>query len=193
MKYPRNFRRNYHKPAEDGVALLIALFVLLLISVVGIALITASSSETSLGSNYRNSSSAFYASLAGIEEARGRLLSTNPNYFGPFVNPGGGPLALGQARYILNPAPGEPAGGILAKYPDTLYAAEFAGTDFTPPATQTIASMFTGAANPGPFYKWVRINAITEKSININVGNHALRQLRLRAGLSRAQSCPARW
>jgi hypothetical protein len=34
--------------------------------------------------------------------------------------------------------------------------------------------MYTGAANPGPLYKWVRINAVTEASLQVNVGNHAL-------------------
>src|ERR1700687_2420814 len=171
MKYPKTIRR---KRSENGVALLIALFALLLISAVGLALVAASGSETTLAGNYRNSSSAFYASMAGVEEGRGRLLPSNPNYFGAFAAPPGTTLALGQARYVLNPAPGEAAGNILTKYPDTIYPTEFAGTAFTPPATQTTPSMFSGAANPGPLYKWVRLNAITEKSIGVNVGNHAL-------------------
>src|ERR1700738_170662 len=171
MKYPKTVRR---KRSEKGVALLIALFALLLISAVGLALVAASGSETSLAGNYRNSSGAFHASMAGVEEGGVRRLPSNPNYFGAFVAPAGAPLALGQARYILNPAPGEAAGNILTKYPDTLYPTEFAGTAFTPPATQTTASMFSGAANPGPLYKWVRLNAVTEKSLGVNVGNHAL-------------------
>jgi hypothetical protein len=172
MKYPNTLR---HKRSEAGVALLIALFALLLISVVGIALVAASSSETSLAGNYRNSSSSFYAAAAGVEEGRGRLLASNPNYFGALVAPfGGAPLLLGQARYILNPAPGENAATLLVTYPDANYTAEFNGTPYAIPVVVSMNSMYTGAANPGPLYKWVRINAITEASLNVNVGNHAL-------------------
>lgn len=167
MKSPKTLQ---NKRSEAGVALLIALFVLMLISVVGIALVVASGSESTLAGNYRSSSSSFYAAAAGIEEGRGRLVASNPNYFGTFVAPfGGTPLALGQARYILNPAPGETAASILTTYPDNEYATEFSGTTFATPVVQTTNSMYAGAANPGPLYKWVRLNAVTEASLNLDV------------------------
>ena len=78
MKKERNTRR----PSESGIALLIAIFVLLLISVVAIGLLVSSGTETALGANYRTSSTVYYAAIAGLEEARGRLLPKNPNYFG---------------------------------------------------------------------------------------------------------------
>src|SRR5215467_1862321 len=92
---------------QDGVALLIAIFVLLLISVVAIALLVSSGTETALGANYRASSTVYYAALAGLEEARGRLLPRNPNYFGgsvisPYVN-----FPLGQTLYVINRLPSE--------------------------------------------------------------------------------------
>ncbi len=78
MKRDRKIRRR----SEEGIALLIAIFVLLLISVVAIALLVSSGTETALGANYRASSTVYYAALAGLEEARGRLLPKSPNYFG---------------------------------------------------------------------------------------------------------------
>jgi hypothetical protein len=170
MKYPNTLR---HKRSEAGVALLIALFALLLISVVGIALVVASGSETSLAGNYRSSANSYYAAMAGVEEGRGRLSQSNPNFIGAAQVPTLTP-APGQVLYVLNPAPGEAAASILTKYPDAGYATEFSGSVYANPVFQNTNSMYTGAANPGPLYKWVRINAVTEASLNINVDNHAL-------------------
>jgi hypothetical protein len=164
MKYTNRLR---HKRSEAGVALIIAMFALLLITAIGLALVAASGTETALASNYRNASSAYYAASAGIEEGRGRLVAANPNALGALVPT---PLPLNQPLYIVNPGPNEAAATILATYPDTEYATEFAAA----PAVVTTNSMYTGAANPGPLYKWVRINAVTEASLNVNVGNHAL-------------------
>ena len=150
--------------SQRGVALLIAIFSLLLISVVAIALIVSSGTETSLASNYRTSTSAYYASLAGLEEGRGRLLPTSPNYIPLPANP----MPLTQVIYITDPAGAE----IVAPddtanpttYPDTQYKQEF-GVDVTTRIVTKYASVSPVAGLPGPAYKWVRINAVTEKSL----------------------------
>jgi hypothetical protein len=166
MKSTRSSRR---KQAQSGVALLIAIFVLLLISVAAVSLIVASRTEDSLTGNYRSSSSAYYAAVSGLEEGRGRLLPGNINYFNTtsagFIP--SGTLLTTQVRYITNPLPGE---NVLTAYPDNQYAQEFGSA---PQGVQTIASVSgTNAANiPGPLFKWVRINAVTEKALNIDV-NH---------------------
>src|SRR5258708_18424473 len=98
---------------ERGVALLIAIFSLMLISVVAIALIVSSGTDSALASNYRTSASAYYASLAGIEEARGRLLLTNanciplPTHANCTAQPAS-PMPLTQVLYIINPLNGQP-------------------------------------------------------------------------------------
>src|ERR1700675_721280 len=81
--------RKTGRRSEDGIALLIAIFVLLLISVVAIALIVSSGTETALGANYRSSSTVYYAALAGPDEALGLLLRKNSNSFVPSVIPPG--------------------------------------------------------------------------------------------------------
>src|SRR3981189_3522074 len=92
---------------EEGIALLISIFILLLISVVAIALIVASGTESSLAGNYRSATGVYYASLAGLEEARGRLFAKDPNSFknkAPnMLPPPGTTFDIGYASYVLNP------------------------------------------------------------------------------------------
>jgi hypothetical protein len=160
---------------EDGIALLIAIFVLLLISVVAIALLVSSGTETALGANYRASSTVYYAALAGLEEARGRLLPKNPNYFGASDVPT--PFPLNQTLYVINRTPGD---SIVPwdqsnQYYDKEYKSEF-GVDASSVASpQSISSLWDNNAQgiPGPMYKWVRINAVTDQSLFIQIDNTA--------------------
>jgi hypothetical protein len=160
--------------SQAGVALLIAIFALLLIGVTAIALILSSGAESALAGNYRSSASVYYAALAGIEEARGRLLQSNPDYLGPVLASLGTPLPLGKVLYIQNPLPGEIVNPTdlsnPSTYPDKNYPNEFAGTPYATPTTvQFTNSVSPVAGIPGPLYKWVRINAVTERSLNLDV------------------------
>jgi len=164
---------NFHRSAsERGVALLLAIFALLLVSSVAIALIVASGTETSMTANYRSSTQVFYAGYAGLEEARGRMWPGNPNALGAFVLPvNGAPLAVNQVRYILNPSAGEvvqPA-NLAADNPyrDVEYQQEF-GIPVTAAVVQTTNSVSGVAGLAGPLYKWVRITAKTERSAGID-------------------------
>jgi hypothetical protein len=144
----------------------------MLISVVGIALLVSTGTDSALAGNYRTSTSAYYAAVAGLEEARGRLLWRNPNFIGYAPPPTGGPpLDVHSVLYILNPADGtvQPtnSGNV---YHDTEYDSEFpwhlagATVQFTPSV-----SPLPGLGLPGPLYKWVRINPVTETSIIVDV------------------------
>ncbi len=166
MNKDRRRRRRF----EKGIALLIAIFVLLLISVVAIALLVSSGTETALGANYRSSSTVYYAALAGLEEARGRLVPRNPNFFGPGVIPN--PFPLGWTVYVINRSVGD---NIVPwdqsnQYYDKEYKSEFgveaSGAVFQPP----VPSVWDNNAQiPGPLFKWVRINAATERSLFLDV------------------------
>jgi hypothetical protein len=149
--------------------------------VVAIALIVASGTETALSGNYRSATSVYYAALAGLEETRGRLLSTNPNYFlntdPNFMPNPGGVLPIGQVRYVIHQLPGEtvtpwdssnPAG-----YPDKEYASEFPTYPMptSSPDLDTIVSVSTIGGYEGPLFKWVRITAVTEYSIGVDVNS----------------------
>ena len=155
---------------EEGIALLIAIFVLLLISVVAIALLVSSGTETALGANYRSSSTVYYAALAGLEEARGRLLPKNPNYFNISTSVVPTPLPLGQAVYVINRVQGETIAPCDStnRYYDNEYQNEFG---VQPSSCQPVYSVWDNNAQgiPGPAFKWARINAATEQSMYIDV------------------------
>lgn len=161
--------------SERGIALLIAIFVLLLISVVAIALLVSSGTETALGANYRSSSAVYYAALAGLEEARGRLLQKNPNSIASYNGPGLLP-STNTTVYILNPSSGENVTpwDSSNSYYDNEYQNEF-GVPVTTTQQYQIPSVWVGNTYPGPMYKWVRINAITEKSIFTDVNNDGVK------------------
>src|SRR5947209_15567371 len=103
-------RKIHRTRSESGIALLIAIFVLLLISAIAISLVVSSGTESSLAGNYRTTLSASFAAGAGIEEARGRLVPTDPNPIPlPLV---GSPdnLPANQVVYITNPDLEDPSG-----------------------------------------------------------------------------------
>ncbi len=165
--------------SEAGAALLIAIFALLLISVIAIALVVSSGTDSALKDNYRTSTGAYYAALAGVEEARGRLLWKNsdsiniaiPGYFPDPTNP---TMPLNNALYILNPASGETVNptdlGNTQTYPDKEFETEF-GIPATGATVQTINSVSGIGGVPGPLYKWVRVTGATEKSLGLDVDN----------------------
>jgi Tfp pilus assembly protein PilX len=132
----RRIRAGKTRKPEAGVALLIALFALLLISAVVLSMVMASSTENSLAGNYRSSSSAYYAALAGLEEARGRLLPGNPNPIVSTCFPSG-TIPIGKVCYITNPVASE---NVLTSYPDNEYRSEF-GANPTTSNTVTVASV----------------------------------------------------
>jgi hypothetical protein len=135
---------------EAGIALLISIFILLLISVVAIALIVASGTESSLAGNYRSATGVYYAALAGLEEARARLVPKNPNSFNntdaAFMPSPGIPLGVGQVRYITNPIAAE---DVLAANPDSEYFAEF-GSNPVSANVKTTASVSGAGGVQGP-------------------------------------------
>jgi Tfp pilus assembly protein PilX len=165
------------RKSERGVALFIAIFALLLISVVALALMVMAGTETSLNSNYKGSVQAFYDARAGVEEARGRMWGANPSALGAFVVAAGATMPVGQVRYILNPAGTEAVNPTDMStgnpYADRQYAQEWGGN---PPTTApTTLSISTQAGVAGPLFKWARITPRTEKSAGIDVdGDGAL-------------------
>jgi hypothetical protein len=178
-----NYRRKREEErSERGAALLIAIFALLLISVVAIALVVSAGTDSALTGNYRTSTSAYYAAQAGLEEARGRLLWKNQNYinitnsYSTLLNSSGLPTwGLTQVLYIVNPAGGEivdPTSANPANYPDTEYQTEF-GWPLSGTVVTQIASVSTDTASSpslsGQLFKWVRITPATEVSLNIDV------------------------
>jgi hypothetical protein len=168
---------------QQGVALLIAIFVLLLIGVIGIALVISSGTESALAGNYRSSTSVQYAAVAGVEEVRARLRPNSPNSFGT-TDPGFIPTPLGTCNpvYVLNPLGGEavtPWDPASPLYYDNEFGQEFGaicggGPGGPPPNPSPTANSIwnraplSGLPFPGPSYKWVRINGVSEQSLHVD-------------------------
>jgi Tfp pilus assembly protein PilX len=103
---------------QRGVALLISIFGLVLISFLALAMLFSSDTETTISANYRDKQSAIYGALAGLQEVRDRLHPCNGDLSlgaGGNCTSGGlniAPTALASLSaknvlYIINPAPGE--------------------------------------------------------------------------------------
>lgn len=91
---------------ERGIAMFFSLFALLLLTAIAGTLTFMASIETSVNSNYRQEQMAYFAAKAGLEEARARMMQTDPNTINatgtalPIVAPTN---ANGSVIYIVNP------------------------------------------------------------------------------------------
>ncbi|HEV3481301.1 MAG TPA: pilus assembly PilX N-terminal domain-containing protein [Candidatus Acidoferrales bacterium] len=178
--------KNQTRNRERGVALFFSIFALLLLTAIGAALIFMASTETSVNSNYRQEQMAYFAAKAGLEEARARMMPSDPNSM--FLSPGNATHPLFDPSLIAAPTTGNsmiyyvtnPGSGVAIqpwvstdKYYDDELCHEgytgFGGT--TPPEErcpsgslpagawhQSYASAlpFSGTANALP-YKWARV------------------------------------
>ncbi len=96
-------RHSSMKPRDEerGVALIMCLFALVLLSSIALGLIYMSDTETTINQNFRSSQQAYFGAVAGLEEVRSRM---TPGMAGgiaaPLVLPGAG---AGSVVYILNP------------------------------------------------------------------------------------------
>jgi hypothetical protein len=164
---------------ERGMALILSLLALLLISAVGLGLVYMSNTETSINANYKDTQAAFFAMRAGLEEGRDRLRANSlpvPTIPLPIL----APPAAGSVVYILNSAGG---GDVVApttagnQYIDDEFCHEsFGALPYVAPGTGTcpaadvppvgsFTTMLSASPNTGTAaalkYKWVRITIKT--------------------------------
>jgi hypothetical protein len=165
-------RTNNSRKNERGMALIIALLLLLLISAVGLGMVYMSTTETSINTNYKDTQTAFFAMRAGLEEGRDRLRA---NSAFPIVLPTLMPPAAGSIVYITNPAAAPDAVTPQTwgtPYFDDEYCHEsffLSGVTYRPSSTPctaadvpvgftTVASQSPNTGTAGALkYKWVRI------------------------------------
>src|SRR3954451_24638095 len=106
----KTLKTKHGRSQERGVALIMALFALLLLSAIAMGMMFMANTEMSVNNNYRDAQQAFYASQAGLTEARLRIMNdatagTPMGVAMPPVTPTVLPTAgniLG-ATYITNP------------------------------------------------------------------------------------------
>ena len=158
------------KPKKDsGVALIVVMLALLLVTAVGMGMILLSNSETVINSNYRDEQVALLAAKAGLEEARDRLAPKNSNNITP---PAILPGATGGAYLSYITASGVSPWLSSDPNEDKEYLNEM-GLSSPPSGTAWYGSTPTNTAysgsssNPVP-YKWVRINLKLDRSAYTN-------------------------
>src|SRR5437764_13921741 len=82
-----NLRNTHNKnrlrsKRERGVALIAALFALMLISALAMAMVFSTTTESAVNANFKDSEVAEYAAHSGIQEARERLIDSATDYLG---------------------------------------------------------------------------------------------------------------
>ncbi|MHB8217557.1 MAG: hypothetical protein ACYDDS_15910 [Candidatus Sulfotelmatobacter sp.] len=187
-------RQNNFRKHERGMALILSLLALLLISAVGLGLIYMSNTETSINTNYKDTQTAFFAMRAGLEEGRDRLRANsalNLAPYGPALPvPTTFPPAAGSIVYILNPAGAtdlvQPTTWGNKYFDDEFCHESFVGSGVTyrapgtpctsadiPVGVTTIASQSPNNNTAAALkYKWVRVtlkqNGTTGTPGNVN-------------------------
>lgn len=149
--------QNSRKRQQLGVALLVVIIAILLVTAVAAAMITYSTSEVKIDANYRDEQVALLAAKAGLEEARDRMLPTNAN---PITLPTALPGGASSVDYITSA--GVSPWLVTNTYYDTEFANELTAAGLAKSGTwwtsYTSNASYSGpAANPVP-YKWIRVN-----------------------------------
>src|SRR3954452_1397085 len=93
------------KKSERGIALLVVLFALILVTAIGLGLMFSTNGESGVSYGYRNSNLSFFAARSGVEEVRDRMRITNSSNANGLANflptvPIG---VAGGVLYVTNP------------------------------------------------------------------------------------------
>jgi len=89
---------------ERGVALLITMLSVMLLSVIVLGMMVSTNTETNITSNFRDKQNATFSAMAGLQEARDRIQPATHNIVAPLDSP---QLAAANIIYIINPKSGE--------------------------------------------------------------------------------------
>jgi hypothetical protein len=177
---------------ERGVALLFALFTLLLLSAIAASLMFMTNTESSVNSNYRAERLSAFAAKAGMEEVRDRMPALNTAAKLPTTFP---PLA-GSVLYVLNEgaAPGTVRPWVAGNtYMDDEMCHDFAVVQGQQPAPDvrcttapssaylvagTLAAPVTSnypwaGTSAALSYKWVRVTLKQSNSVQLYPVNGA--------------------
>ena len=158
--------------SQSGIALLLALLIILSLTALSLALVLFTQSESRLSNTIATRSQAYYAAVAGLEEARGRL---NPLALDTIANTR--PQQINQVLYLVNSSSQDPVNPTNASSPyyDYEYAQEFAGGFGAAHVLTSVASDQPGAGTSYVIpYKWVRITLKTEYASQTDVNQDGI-------------------
>jgi len=157
---------------QRGMALLLALFVMISLSGLALSLVLLTDSQIRLGKTVEAQTQVYYAALAGLEEARGRLNATAPDSIVPSL-----PTNVTEVLYLVNSSSQDPVDPTNASSPyyDDEYAQEFSGGFTAATVLPSVASDQPGAGTASAIpYKWVRITLKTEYSSHQDVDQNGV-------------------
>ncbi|HWY08526.1 MAG TPA: pilus assembly PilX N-terminal domain-containing protein [Candidatus Acidoferrales bacterium] len=190
----RKLTETWKNKRERGVALVFAIFTLLLVSAIAATLVFMTNTETSVNSNYRAERVSSFAAKAGMEEIRDRMAlpPTDPKSLAnllpglvpgvPNPNPGPGvyPPAANSVLYVVNE--GAAAAGTVQPwsagnaYMDDELCHDFAGVQAQQPpsdvrcTTPPTAPMLVAGAPFTSTYPWAGTKAaLTYKWIRVTL------------------------
>ena len=168
-----NFKSRGHRiHTNRGIALVVAMFALIILSMIGLALLSVSSIEVLVNQNSKSSRAAYFAADAGTEEARFRLMTTGGNAIPP-------PGNTTSAIYIRANTSIDPTSGSASTNPyfDPEYSViskrDSYGTQTTTASGLNSSTFYTtmqGGSNQVP-YAWVKITRKTEALAGQTVDN----------------------
>ncbi len=164
VNYPWRTRSDFR---ERGIALLLAVIIILILSGLALSLVLLTDSQVRLGQTAQAQGRVFYAALAGLEEARGRINGSAPDAITPSL-----PNSVSQVLYIVNSSSLDPVQPTnpTSSYYDSEYSNEFPGGFASASVLPNINSdqPGTGTSTAIP-YKWVRITLKTEASAHTDI------------------------
>ncbi len=190
----RKLTETWKHKRERGIALLFAIFTLLLISAIAASLVFMSNTETSVNSNYRSERVSAFSAKSGMEEVRDRmalpatnpqsLLNLLPGVLAGNPLPGVFPPAANSILYVVNE--GTAAGTVKPwvagnAYMDDELCHDFAGVQAgaqpasdvrctTPPTAAMLVAGETAAAPNTSTYPWAGTSAaLTYKWVRVTL------------------------
>ena len=211
----RKLTETWKNKRERGVALLFAIFTLLLISAIAASLVFMTNTETSVNSNYRAERLSAFSAKSGMEEIRDRMAlpAANPQSLlnllpgvlagNPFL-PGVFPPAPNSVLYVVNEgaAPGTVQPWVAGnKYMDDELCHDFAGIQMpqpapdvrctTPPTAAMLVAGETAAAPATSTYPWAGTSAaMTYKWVRVTLKQSGSNQsYPVNAGSLATQAC----
>jgi len=166
---------------QGGIALLLCIFSLLLLTAIAMGLMYLGDTETRIDDNFRSSIQSYYAARGGLEEARDRMRPTAPS---PIALPTQLPSSTGGVVYLLNPAGGtdsvQPWNGANSYFDTEICQENFTGLGVSSPgrgikcgSAPGGSTWYSTATSTSPLansaaamtYKWVRVTLKNNSSV----------------------------
>src|SRR2546428_13306483 len=80
-----NAMRKINRQREQGIALLLSILCLLLLTAVAAGMMYLSATETAINGNFKSEEYAYFAAPAGVEKVRNLILLANANKINPSI------------------------------------------------------------------------------------------------------------